>query len=60
MQITPGNSHVPCTQPFLRDLTPARDLTPWSLHVAFVQLNLISGVELIEHLFTVLPKTPLF
>ena len=56
MQITPGNSHAPCPQPLPRDLTPARDLTLWPLHVALVQLNSICGFESIEHLFTILPK----
>ena len=48
------------TEMFLaRDLTPARNLTPRPLHVAFVQLNLIRGVESIEHFFTALPKAQL-
>ena len=43
-----------------RDLTPTRELTSCSLYVAFVQLNSICRVELIEHLFMVLPKVQLF
>ena len=42
------------------DLTHARELTQWPLHMAFMQLNSIPGVELIEHLFMILPKTQLF
>ena len=40
-------------------VTPARDLTPWSLHMALVQLNSICGVESIEHLSTISPKAQL-
>ena len=57
MQTTPGSLHAPCTR--LLHVTPACNLTPWSLHVAFVQLNSIRVVELIEYLFTVSPKTQL-
>ena len=47
MQITPGNSHAPCTQPLPRDLTLARDLTPWPLTCGpcAAQLNLWSWVN---------------
>ena len=45
--------------PPARDFTPARDLTQWLLHVAFVHLNSIHEVELIEHLFMILPKAQL-
>ena len=57
MQITLSNSHAPlrdpCTWPLY--VTLVRDLTSWPLHVAFVQLSSICGVELIEHLFKILP-----
>ena len=42
------------------ELTSLRDLNLWFLHVAFVQLNFICKVELIEYLSTVLPKAQLF
>ena len=48
----------PARNPFY--MTPAHDLIPWRLHVAFVQLNSIRRVELLEHLFTVLLKAQLF
>ena len=37
-------------------VTLAGDLNLWHLYVVFVQLNSICGIELIEHLFTILPK----
>ena len=40
-------------------MSPARDLTLWPLHMAFVQLSSICGVESIEHLFSILPKAQL-
>ena len=48
----------PCTQP--HSVAPVRDLNPWLLYMAFMQLLSICGVKLIERLFTVLPKAQLF
>ena len=42
------------------NFTPVRNLSLWLLHVALVQLNSICGVELIEYLFTILPKRNFF
>ena len=52
--ITPARDRT-----FARDHNSACDLTPWPLHVAFIQLNSIREVELIEHPFTILPKAQL-
>ena len=38
----------------------ARDLTLWPLYVTFVQFSSTCKVELIKHLFMVLPKAQIF
>ena len=62
MQITPGNLHAPAYNPF--HVTSARNSCIWPHpcvhHMTFVQLSLIYGIEMIEHLFRVLPKAQLF
>ena len=41
-------------------MTSPEDLTPWALHVIFMQLSSICGIQLIKYLFTILPKAQLF
>ena len=61
MQITLGNLHAPARDPF--HVISARDSYTWPHlclpHMIFVQLSSIGGVELIKHLFRILPKAQL-
>ena len=57
MQITPNNLYALYTRPL--HMTPECNLALWPLHIAFVQLNLICGIESIKQLFTVLLKAQL-